>query len=597
MGMKKIFLFLLIIAGIFSVNAFSEQVAVKFKKGRKPFAEISAAKQSNYIKQLDIYIFQTNETVTKQEIIKKYAESAEYIESEIVYKLHYIPFSYPDDTLYSAGELWHINDVKLDSAWNSTNTFISGTSTDTSEVIIAVADSGVYSGHEDLSGRIIEGYNAINNSNTVYDENGHGTFVSGIICANANNSIGVAGAAMNARLMPIKILGYGEVINYTYAAKGIVEAADMGAKVINMSFGGPISSLIKDACDYALSKGCILVASAGNEYGEVKSYPAAFPGVIAVGGTGKDGSKSDFSNYGDWVHFAAPAGDITKDEYIRSTKKDGTYGMGEGTSFSAPIVSAAAAILCAGGSTQYDVVSRLAATCDKTGPDPYPTMTTLGTRNEMLGYGRINILRALKTLIEPKALSITANFNSISMTWAAPEETDIDFEGYIMYRANNSNDFYRLNETPVITPEFTDSLVSSGTEYIYKVKGIYKSGIETKASSSINCIAKGHTPTVTMTITPTPTFTITPTPYRDEQYLVNSVCRPGSGLYMEIKGICKLEDPDIRIYDIQGRLIEKVSLSNCSGITWKASNVSSGIYIVIIRAKNFNQKFKFAVIK
>ena len=114
------------------------------------------------------------------------------------------------------------------------------------------------------------------------DDNGHGTSVAGVIAATAN-SIGVVGMCNRCRIMPIKALAANGTGLWTVVAKGIVWAADHGADVINMSFGGPVGGdILQNAIRYARDRGVVVVGSAGNYGTTAPFYPGAFPEVFSV---------------------------------------------------------------------------------------------------------------------------------------------------------------------------------------------------------------------------------------------------------------------------------------------------------------------------
>ncbi|MGQ9459710.1 MAG: S8 family peptidase [Candidatus Bathyarchaeaceae archaeon] len=210
-----------------------------------------------------------------------------------------------------------------------------------SGVIVAVLDTGIDIDHPDLAANIIEGWNFVDNNDNVTDLDGHGTMVSGIIGAVANNGIGMAGVAPNVSIMPLKVLSEsgGSWINLNLAIR---HAADNGARVIVMSLGGsrsPLSLITEAAIKYARQKGCILVAAAGNENSSEPFYPAAYEEVIAVSAINQNDTKAWFSNYGSYVDFCAPGVDIL------STWKDGDYVYGSGTSFATPFVAGVIALM------------------------------------------------------------------------------------------------------------------------------------------------------------------------------------------------------------------------------------------------------------
>jgi type VII secretion-associated serine protease mycosin len=230
---------------------------------------------------------------------------------------------------------WALDATSFERSWPTT---------DGSGVVVAVVDSGVQANHEDLAGRVLDGWDAIaNRAGGTTDPNGHGTHVSGIIAAVAGNDKGIAGAAPGVRILPVRVLGASGSGYRSDVLEGIIWAADQGADVINLSIGGSGgTSTYQSAISYAVDKGAVVVAAAGNEAqrGNAPSYPAAFPEAIAVASTTSSGARSSFSNYGSYVDIAAPGSGV------HSTTPSG-YESWSGTSMATPYVSAAAALVAA----------------------------------------------------------------------------------------------------------------------------------------------------------------------------------------------------------------------------------------------------------
>ncbi len=225
---------------------------------------------------------------------------------------------------------------------------------------VAVLDTGVYKDHLDLRANIIDCKDATKGGirKGCADRNGHGTHVAGTILANAgSDGYGIYGVAPEAKLMAIKVCGLGGCWCDDIAA-GIRYAADNGANITSMSLGGDTqSSLILDAIDYAVGKGVLVVAAAGND-GPVDGsidYPGANVKVIAVGAINSEEAVPDWSsrgiNDGDYiveeseVEFGAPG------VFVESTWKDGCYNTIDGTSMATPHVSGLAAKLWQGSAT------------------------------------------------------------------------------------------------------------------------------------------------------------------------------------------------------------------------------------------------------
>jgi len=235
----------------------------------------------------------------------------------------------PNDTDWSAQ--WGLRRIGMPSVWDRTR--------GSGNVVVAVLDTGVAGGHPDLQGAILPGFNLVDPAKGPNDDNGHGTAVAGIIAARANNHEGVAGVCWTCSILPIKVLGADGTGDTSQVAAGIVRAADAGARVINMSLGGPVDArTLDDAISYAAEKGAILVAAAGNNGTSAQFYPAANPDVISVAATDESDHLYSWSNFGTWVQIAAP-GCNAAPALSRS------YVLFCGTSSAAPVVAGLAAPL------------------------------------------------------------------------------------------------------------------------------------------------------------------------------------------------------------------------------------------------------------
>ena len=260
---------------------------------------------------------------------------------------------------------------------------------------IAVLDTGVEFGHPDLAGRTVPGHDFVNNDSVSADDNGHGTWVAGIIAANANDGIGIAGISWSDRIMPVKIMnanGTGDTSDLTAA---IVWATDHGATVINMSVGGfPNSVFVHDAVRYAWDHGVVLVGAAGNNAANGQFFPASYPEVISVSATQVDDEFTHWSNYGADVDVSAPGASIltTNCEACKPVEQDLTgdhrYTYISGTSFAAPNVAGVVALIWARYPTMTngEVVNRLRTTVDDLGYVGW---------DARYGFGRVNALRAV----------------------------------------------------------------------------------------------------------------------------------------------------------------------------------------------------------
>ena len=257
----------------------------------------------------------------------RWARSAEVVGVELdgVLSADWIP----PDPLWT--KQWEQRQVRAERAWNLER----GERT----TIVAVVDTGVQLNHPDLAVRLVPGRDVVNNDGRPADDNGHGTKVAGVIAATAN-TIGVTGMCNRCRIMPIKALAANGTGFWTVAAKGIIWAADHGADVINMSFGGPTGGeILQNAIRYARDQGAVVVGSAGNYGTTAPFYPGAFPEVFSVAASTPYDLRYEWSNSSaSWVEVAAPG--CTWSSALHSTF-DGFCG----TSAAAPMVSGIAALV------------------------------------------------------------------------------------------------------------------------------------------------------------------------------------------------------------------------------------------------------------
>ncbi len=249
---------------------------------------------------------------------------------------------------------WALKDIEAFQAWNELGD-LQGTS------VVAVLDTGVDYTHPDLKDKIIKGENFVKDRKDgskypfdygVMDDNGHGTFASGVITANYNNGIGVAGLAgsLDVKVLAVKVMNDDGEGNIFEISEGIRYAADENADVINLSLGGEgYSQTMANAVKYAQEKGVLVVAAAGNDGKDGSNfYPAAYSGVLTVGAVGPDESIASFSNYGEALDLMAPGVQIystsIKKEAAFGDEEEGYYAQFNGTSFSCPYTAGVAAV-------------------------------------------------------------------------------------------------------------------------------------------------------------------------------------------------------------------------------------------------------------
>ncbi len=240
---------------------------------------------------------------------------------------------------------------------------------------VAVVDTGVDPRHEDLP-KLLNGHDFVSDDGDADDGNGHGTFVAGVIAAQRNNGRGIAGVS-RASIIPVRVLNSRGFGRDSDISRGIRWAANEGADIINMSLGGGRTSrLLKDAVRYATRKGSLVVAASGNSGGTRPMYPAAYPQTVAVGATDLDDRMTWFTDHGPWLDLVAPGVNIA------STVPNNSYAVGDGTSFSSPLVAGSAA-LALSEHRRWSVdqlraaLLRGAADAGPVGPDPFTGLGVL----------------------------------------------------------------------------------------------------------------------------------------------------------------------------------------------------------------------------
>ena len=183
-----------------------------------------------------------------------------------------------------------------------------------SNVTVAVIDSGVDYTHPDLAANYAGGDDFVFGDGDPMDDHGHGTHVAGTIAASMNNPTGtpaaaegVVGVAPNARILAYKVCRSDGTCDDFAIQQAIARAVADGANVINMSLGeSEYSQSLNDAVQAAWNAGLVIVAGAGNDGTTVPFYPAAFDNVISVAAFDEDHRRPSFSNYGSWVDISAP---------------------------------------------------------------------------------------------------------------------------------------------------------------------------------------------------------------------------------------------------------------------------------------------------
>ncbi|HQE92639.1 MAG TPA: S8 family serine peptidase [Anaerolineae bacterium] len=353
----------------------------------------------------------------------------------------------PNDPAYS--KQWAHTVIQSPGAW--------GITTGSSDIIIAIIDSGVDTSHPDLAGKLVTGHDFVEDDNTPSDANGHGTHVAGIAAAVTNNSVGVAGMSWGARIMPVRVLdntgsGYNSDI-----VDGITWAYQNGAKIINLSLGGKdFSQTMQNAINAAHAAGSLIVAAMGNcrnistacPTANPTMYPAAFDNVMAVAATDNSDTYAYYSQYGAHCDIAAPGGELSglgDPNGIYSTMPtyavylttyygyQNQYDYLQGTSQATPYVSGLAALVWSMNPalTPDGVQSLIEQTADDPG---------LAGKDQDYGWGRINAYAALATLAVPAPPVLDAIDNAdgdptYTVTWS----TVPDAASYLLQESSSAS--------------------------------------------------------------------------------------------------------------------------------------------------------------
>ena len=327
---------------------------------------------------------------------------------------------HPNDPYFNCIGQWGVCKIGADSAWDVT--------LGSRSVVVAVVDTGVWWTHEDLQANMwvnpsdgtSHGYDFIDGDRNPMDNDPsglyHGTGVAGVIAAITDNNVDIAGVAQ-VRVMALRSLGSNGQGSSLNTSQAIHWAAQNGAKIINLSlgtnetFGGPTD--IQLAIDYAWSQGALVVAAAGNGGISTLDYPARLPNVVSVAAIDETGRKASFSNYGSGLDLAAPGTTI----FTLGGGTNSQLHTLQGTSFAAPFVSAAAALLLSvdPNLTNVELWNILNSTAVQPGG---------GTGyNTNYGWGVVNAWNAINALRQP-FISVNAYPASVSrsstfgVTWS-----------------------------------------------------------------------------------------------------------------------------------------------------------------------------------
>ena len=433
---------------------------------------------------------------TALEAFNAEANAIQYAEPDYVV---FASATMPNDPAFN--QLWGMHqqkdkDIDAPEAWDLTQ--------GSSNVVVAVIDTGIDYGHEDLSSNMwrnpgeipgngidddgngfrddVYGWDFCNEDSDPYDDNFHGTHCAGTIGAAGNNGIGVAGVNWGVKLMAVKTMNQGGSGYISDAIDAVYYTTRRGVRLTSNSWGyyGWLQSM-KDAIDDAGTSNILFVAAAGNEQNDNDNnpcYPASFvsANIISVAATDADDDLTWFSNYGKTaVDLGAPG------EYIYSTvpTAQGKYASYSGTSMAAPHVAGVAALVAAYSPalTAAQIKQRILDNTDRSSTLSGKTVTG----------GRLNAYKSLSGAVPleppaaPSVLTATPFTNRVELAWTdnATNET-----AFVLERRSGSSGFTAIAALAANTTSRTDTNVMGGVTYVYRVKATNAAGSSAYSSEA-----------------------------------------------------------------------------------------------------------------
>jgi hypothetical protein len=345
-------------------------------------------------------------------------------------------------------EMYHLSLLEIDKAISMAGKH---------DVTVAVIDGGVDSNHPEFKGRLLPPQSITDPANPAVAHY-HGTHVAGIIASAQDNGVGGHGINPKAKIMSISVFDQYGGFDYILA-DAILQAAEKGADVINMSLGAPFEMpLVEEAIKKAVDKGVVVVAAAGNDAAMQYNYPASYDGVITVGATNDQNKKAYFTTYGPGIDVVAPGEDVYSTLY--TPIKGSTFTKMSGTSMASPVVAGVASLI----KSKYPNLNsyQVEAILEKTAKD-------LGDKGFDLdyGYGLVNPVAALN--FDPKKLPTFKDQNENEIFRTA-EPITISEEGITRtgkFTKTRQTDWVKVN---VEEGEYVQSILKGAKDYDYELK-------------------------------------------------------------------------------------------------------------------------------
>jgi hypothetical protein len=344
----------------------------------------------------------------------------------------------------------------------------------TSSVIVAVLDTGVDTNLLEFAGRTVPGYNFMSDNNNADDDHGHGTAVASILCANGSNAFQIAGLDWNCRLMPLKMLGGAAATSsLSVWAEATYWAVTNNAKIINLSAGynGPQDGnyvMLAEAVSNAVANGVLYVASAGNSGGSPIYFPASMPEVLSVGAIDTNGVRWSSSSWGTNLDIVAPG----RLMYVLTNDADGVYVV-QGTSYAAPLVSAAGSLIC---SLRPDLNSAqlasllCAGALDQVGGD---STTNQPGYDLYYGWGQLNVFYSLQLAQTLISNMVSTGGSDVVLSWSTPSNASNRMPYVVEMTSDLTNDVWTADTNVTYganSAEWTNTGAASVSQRFYRVQ-------------------------------------------------------------------------------------------------------------------------------
>lgn len=351
------------------------------------------------------------------------------------------PEATPNDPGY--GSAWHLPKISAPVAWDNAKA---------TGVIITVCDTGVEGTHPDLQPilRADLGWNSVDGSTNWQPNGNHGTAVAGSVAAATNNSLGVAGVAWGATIIPVRISNLSNGSAYVSdAAKCVTYGVDHGSRIVNISYRMAGSSTLDTAGRYGQSKGALTFVAAGND--GINPGWVNYPGIIAVSATDQIDATTTWSNFGAFVDLSAPG------SAIYSTTSNGAYTYVSGTSFSSPVAAGVAALIfganpALNAAQAQDILFKNA---DDLGTSGYDVT---------YGWGRVNASRTVLSALSTNGIALPTATPTIALP--TPTSGPVDTTPPIISISNPLNGaIMTRNSTVSISANASDNVGISKVEF------------------------------------------------------------------------------------------------------------------------------------